>query len=457
MRGWPGSLRGRLVLGAVAVGLVFATLFGAIATLRLHQVEDAAVRTALLTRLDLVRDQVRPDGSLLPDRGSLRTDLVQVVGPDGRVLASSPALTGVPPLVPLQEVRAGGTRRSLSLQQPDIDLVALGVPLRLSASGTSPAGTGALVVAVDGEGFTAARSDLLALLLVGLVSVVLAIAALAWVLAGRALRTVTRLTEGAESIRPGDLEDGLPVPGHDAELARLVGALNRMLHRLHQGHSRELAFAADAGHRLRTPVATLRAEAELALRETDSSEHLAALQRIVADADQLALVVDRMLARTRPRSRAGAGPVHPVLEAATTRWSRQATLSGVTLTVALPAGLDGDIAAPGIGDVVEPIVDNAIRHTPTGGRVGITVAVQEAGTRIEVDVTNSGDGVPSALAPHIFDAWVSGRDASIAGGLGLWLARETARDAGGEVTLVDPSAGRTTFRVVLPCTTGPVG
>ncbi|MEO7980657.1 MAG: HAMP domain-containing sensor histidine kinase, partial [Sporichthyaceae bacterium] len=320
----------------------------------------------------------------------------------------------------------------------------------------SPAGTGALVVAVDGEGFTAARSDLLALLLVGLVSVVLAIAALAWVLAGRALRTVTRLTEGAESIRPGDLEDGLPVPVHDAELARLVGALNRMLHRLHQGHSRELAFAADAGHRLRTPVATLRAEAELALRETDSSEHLAALRRIVADADQLALVVDRMLARTRPRSRASAGPVHPVLEAATTRWSRQATLSGVTLTVALPAGLDGDVASPGIGDVVEPIVDNAIRHTPTGGRVGITVAMQDSGTRITVDVTNSGDGVPSALAPHIFDAWVSGRDASIAGGLGLWLARETARDAGGEVTLVDPSAGRTTFRVLLPCTTGPV-
>ncbi|MEO7982052.1 MAG: hypothetical protein ABI807_14315, partial [Sporichthyaceae bacterium] len=94
MRGWPGSLRGRLVLGAVAVGLVFATLFGAIATIRLHQVEDAAVRTALRTRLDLVRDQVRPDGSLRPDRGSLRTDLVQVVGPDGQVLASSPALTG---------------------------------------------------------------------------------------------------------------------------------------------------------------------------------------------------------------------------------------------------------------------------------------------------------------------------------------------------------------------------
>lgn len=454
MSGWPGSLRGRLVLGAVAVGLVFAGVFGAIATLRLHQVEDAAVTTALRTRLDLVRDEVRPDGSLRPDRGSPRADLVQVVGPDGQVLARSPALAGIPPLVSRRDVLAagnGGARRSVSLQQPDVDLAVLGLPLKVSASASSPAGTGALVVAVDAEGFTAARSDLLALLLVGLVSVVLAIAGLAWVLAGRALRSVTRLTEGAEGIRPGDLEDGLPVPAHDVELARLVGALNRMLARLHQGHSRELAFAADAGHRLRTPVATLRAEAELALRETDPNEHRAALQRIILDADQLTLIVDGMLARTRPRSLVAAGPTLPMLVAATTRWTRHAALAGVTLAVSLPADLGGAITCPCLADVVEPVVDNAVRHTPTDGWVSITVAMHEASSRIAVEVTNSGAGVPTDLAPQIFDAWVSGRDASIAGGLGLWLARETARDAGGEVTLVDPSAGRTTFQVVLPC------
>jgi signal transduction histidine kinase len=452
----PRSLRGRLVLGAVAVGLVFASVFGAVATLRLHQVEDRAVETALRTRLDLVRDQVRPDGTLRPDRGNPQTDLVQVLGPDGRVLTSGPALAGVPPLVTLDAVRShgsSGARSDQSLQHPDIDLAALGVPLRLS--GASPAGTGALVVAVDAEAFTAARADLLSLLLVGLVAVVLAIAVLSWVLAGRALRSVTTLTEEAEGIRSGDLADGLPVPADDAELARLVGALNRMLARLHEGHARELAFAADAGHRLRTPVATLRAEAELALREPDAAQHRAALRRIVRDADQLTVIVDRMLARNR--SRAGtAEPVRSALESAAARWARQAGLLGVTFTVALPTELTADISCPQLVDVVEPIVDNALRHTLGGGSVEMAVSVQQAGTRIAVDVTNTGPGIPSDLVPQIFDAWVSSRDASEAGGLGLWLARETARDTGGEVTLVDPAPGRTTFRVVLPCGPTPI-
>ncbi|MDQ1600432.1 MAG: hypothetical protein QOD68_1906 [Actinomycetota bacterium] len=448
----PRSLRGRLVLGAVAVGLVFATLFGAVATLRLHQVEDAAVDTALRTRLDLVRDEVRSDGTLRPDRGSPQTDLVQVLGPGGEVLTSGPALAGVPPLVSLDEVRShgsSGARSDRSLQHPDIDLAVLGVPLVLS--GTSPAGTGALVVAVDAEGFTAARADLLSLLLVGLVAVVLAIAVLSWVLAGRALRSVTTLTEEAEAIRAGDLADGLPVPADDAELARLVGALNRMLGRLHDSHNRELAFAADAGHRLRTPVATLRAEAELALREPDPAQHLAALRQIVRDADQLTLIVDRMLARNRSRARTAAEPVRSSLESETIRWLRQAGLLGVTFTLQLLSGLTNDITCPELIDVVDPIVDNAIRHTPRGGQVAMILVLDPTPARLRVDVTNSGAGIPRELVPQVFDAWVSGRDASVAGGLGLWLARETARDSGGEVTLVDPSPGRTTFRVVLPC------
>jgi two-component system sensor histidine kinase TctE len=453
----PRSLRGRLVLGAVAVGLVFAAVFGAVATLRLHQVEDRAVDTALRTRLDLVRDQVRPDGTLRPDRGTPQTDLVQVLAPDGKVLTSGPALAGVPPLVTLDAVRShgsSGARTDRSLQRPDIDLAALGVPLRLS--GASPAGTGALVVAVDAEGFTAARADLLSLLLVGLLAVVLAIAVLSWVLAGRALRSVTTLTEEAEGIRSDDLADGLPVPDDDAELTRLVGALNRMLARLHESHARELAFAADAGHRLRTPVATLRAEAELALREPDPAQQRAALRRIVRDADQLTVIVDRMLARNRSRSTT-TEPVRSSLESAAARWTRQADLLGVAFTVVLPAELTAEITCPGLTDVVEPIVDNAVRHTPSGGRVELGVCLQQTGTRITVDVTNSGPGIPIELVPQVFDAWVSSRDASEAGGLGLWLARETARDTGGEVTLVDPSPGRTTFRVVLPCRATRIG
>ena len=451
----PTSLRNRLVLGAVAVGATFAVLFGVGATWRINHAADQAVRSALLSRAELARDEVAGDGALRHDAGSPKTDLVQVVGPDGRIRSNSPALTGVAPLVDVAAVarETTGVRTSTTLSNPDVDLAVLGVPVGLAARGTSPAGTGALVVAVDAEGFHAVTSDLLSLLVLGLVAVVLAVAVLAWVLTGRALRNVTRLTESAEAVGPDDLATGLPRPRGDVELARLVGALNRMLVRLHDSHATELAFAADAGHRLRTPVATLRAEAELALRETDHKEQTAALERIVADADRLTSIVDRMLARSRTRTQTPE-PVLAALQDAMGRWRRQAEIARVTLDIHIGDCVTDTTPSGDLVEIIEPILDNAVRHTPPDGRVEVDVRSEpDAGqARIAIDVSNTGAGVPDHLAPQVFDAWVSSRDASVAGGLGLWLARETARDAGGDVSLARTGPEGTTFTIVLPVT-----
>ncbi len=447
----PSSLRNRLVLGAALVGFAFALVFGVVASWRINHAEDQAIHAALLSRVELARDEVTTDGSISQDAGSPKTDLVQVIGPDGTIRASSPALTGARPLVDVTTVRASpnGVEERLALQRPDIDLAVLAVPVELARNAGSPAGTGALVVAVDAEGFNAASSNLLGLLIGGLSAVVLAMTALSWALTGRALASVTRIAEDAEAVRPQDLASGLPVPRRDVELARLVEALNRMLVRLHQGHATELAFAADAGHRLRTPVATLRAEAELALRETDPAELTAALERVVHDADQLTSIVDRMLARIRAREPAPES-VRDVLGDASSRWHRQATLAQVTLALGIDEEITGETSCVEIVEIVEPILDNALRHTPEGGSVDVEARLEGEGRRtLEVSISNTGDPVAPDLLPHVFDAWVSSRDASVAGGLGLWLARETARDLGGDVELVeDPH--RTVFRVRLP-------
>lgn len=451
----PSSLRNRLVLAGVAVGLTFAVLFGIGATWSIRHAEDQAVTAALQSRLELARDGVTSTGALRGDAGSPKTDLVQVVAPDGTVRSSSPALAGLAPLIDVSTVAAGGgpVHDTVALQQPDIDLALLGVPIRLDRSQTAPAGTGLLIVAVDAEGFNAAATNLQRVLVAGLLTVVVAIAILSWVLTGHALRSVTRLTESAEAVGPDDLATGLSVPRQDAELARLVGALNRMLVRLHHSHSTELAFAADASHRLRTPVATLRAEAELAVRETDPDQQLAALQRIIQDADQLTLIVDRMLARSRARRHTPQVVVAALGEAGS-RWRRQAELAEVNFEIDV-----GDDVAPTaqcaeLVEIIEPVVDNAVRHTPVGGCVRIEVRAQgnpgRASDRIVIDVSNAGDGVAADTAPHVFDAWFSSRDASVAGGLGLWLARETARDIGGDVALTDARADSTTFRIVVP-------
>lgn len=453
----PSSLRNRLVLGAALVGIAFAIIFGTLAAWRVQHATDQAISAALQSRMELARDEVAADGTMRRDAGSPKTDLVQVLGPDGEARSSSPSLAGVPPLVRLSLAAAapGGFFQSrVWLKQPDVDLAVLAVPLRVGATGDSPAGTGTLVVATDTEGFNTATSNLLWLLIMGLGTVVLAMTAVAWVLTGRALTSVTRLTESAESVRPGGLASGLPVPRRDAELKRLVGALNRMLACLHDSHVTELAFAADAGHRLRTPVATLRAEAELALRETDPEELTAALERVVADADQLASIVDRMLARNRADSRAPE-PVVEVIGEASSRWHRQAALADVTFSVRIEEEITTATECAELSEIMDPIIDNAFRHTPAKGSVDVQVRLDAAPAgMLQATVSNTGEPVPDELAPHLFDAWVSSRDATLAAGLGLWLARETARDLGGDVTLLSQNAP-TTFRVRLPTSARP--
>jgi signal transduction histidine kinase len=452
----PRSLRNRLVLGAAAVGLAFSVLFGVVATWRVNHAETQAVHAALQSRLVLARDEVAADGTISQDAGSPKTDLVQVLRPDGTIRASTAALAAAPALIDVSAVpsTSAGVERRVALQHPDIDLAVLAVPLALTAQAGSPAGTGALVVAVDAEGFNTATDQLLGLLIAGLSAVVLAMTALSWILTGRALHNVTRIAEDAESVTPRDLASGLPVPHRDAELARLVEALNRMLGRLHQSHASELAFAADAGHRLRTPVATLRAEAELALRETDPAELSAALERIVDDADQLTSIVDRMLARSRAHDH-GPELVLDVLAAARGRWQRQAELAEVTLSVRAATTITPTTMCAELAEMVEPILDNAVRHTPAGGAVDIDLHVEPLpGPSLVVRVSNTGEAIPANLADHVFDAWVSSRDASVAGGLGLWLARETARDLGGDITLVHDGPHTTTFQVELPIIDG---
>ncbi len=451
MRFTPSSLRQRLVLGAVAVGITFSVVFGLGASWRLQQAQSQAIRAELISRADLARDEVAGDGTLIRDAGSPKTDLVQVVAPDGSVLASSPGMSRVPALTdPRQVAAAGGSfEKRVALQRPDVDLAILGVPVRIASPGGGH-GTGVLVVAVDVEGFAAASSDLVALLLVGLLVVIVAIAALTWVITGRALRSVTRLTERAEAVLPRELAEGLPSPPRDAELARLVAALNRMLARIDESHAGELAFAADAGHRLRTPVATLRADAELALRDGDPAEQREALTRIVQDADHLTSIVNGMLLRSRARRRPHL-PVTLELRTALERWRRQAGVQSVELRLTVAGSVSEQTACAALVEVLDPVVDNATRHTPPGGRIGLDVRREHRSPsdRVVVDVTNTGSVVPPELAPRIFDPWVSSRDASTAGGLGLWLAREMAHDAGGDLVLV-ADTDVTTFRVSLP-------
>jgi signal transduction histidine kinase len=436
MSWFPRSLRNRLVAIAALTTFVVMTGAAAIATWQIRTITDRALSDAARTRLSAVRDGLTPGGQLPSSTRVQRTaTYVQVLGADGRVVSASPALRDAPPLLSVAVARRGLHHpRLLNLNQPDLDLAVIAEPATVNA------GQGAVIVGVDSQGFLDARDQLRTVVLLGVPLVVVLTGLLTWLVTGRAFRAVTRLAEDADALSVADTGRGLSVHTGDSELGRLVVALNRMLDRLNTHYATNLAAAAETTHRLRTPLATLRAEAELALLDDDPAGARVALERIVADTDRLTGIVDRLLAA------AGGHSDVRDLRAAVTEvggdWQRQAAAHARRATVHC-TGI-GFVDVTLLRAVTDPLVENAIRHSTSDRPV--TVTVDRADGDVRIRVSNHGGGVPAALRDQLFQPW-TGR---AHGGLGLWLAREAARSAGGDVVCDSYGPPTTTFLARLP-------
>jgi signal transduction histidine kinase len=214
-----------------------------------------------------------------------------------------------------------------------------------------------------------------------------------------------------------------------------------MLARLGEHHARNLAAAAETTHRLRTPLATLRAEAELALTEDDPAQMRDALRSVVSDADRLGAIIDRLLrigsSGSLPR------PIDAVVADLRPEWERQARTAGAELE--LHSSGTGHVDTQLLRAVVEPLVENALAYGEQGSTLTIRISANE---RLDAVVDNVGGGVPAEIRASLFEPWVSGTPGR--SGLGLWLARETAREAGGDVTCDEFGPGMTRFSAHLP-------
>jgi signal transduction histidine kinase len=438
MRRPPRSLRGQLVTVAAVTTFVAMSGAAAIAAWQIRAITDRALSDAVRTRLAAVQDGLTPTGRLPSSTVVQRTaTYVQVLAADGRVVSASPALSDVPPLLPIAVAHRGGRHpQLLNLSHPDLDLAVIAEPVSVNSE------QGAVIVGVDSQGFLDARAQLRTVVLLGVPLVVVLTGMLTWVVTGRAFRAVTRLAEDADALSVADTGRGLSVQTGDIELGRLVAALNRMLERLNQHYATNLAAAAETTHRLRTPLATLRAEAELALLGDDPAAARVALERIVADTDRLTDIVDRLLA--------AAGGHRDVrdLQAAVTEaggeWQRQAAAHARRATMHCTG--EGCVDMTLLRAVVDPLVENAIRHTTPDRPVMVTVDGTDTDVRIRV--SNHGAGIPVEMREQLFQPW-TGR---AHGGLGLWLAREAARSAGGDVICDTYGPPATTFLARLPTT-----
>jgi signal transduction histidine kinase len=434
------SLRARLttvatilVAGALAAGAILLS---------------AAVQRSLLTAVDEAARQRAVDVGLLIDTGRLPdpipveagTPLVQVVDAGDRVVAASPGGDRlVPILLPedVAAVRAGESRR--------LDGSRLGMSGELYVVG-APAGEEdepltVLVARSLGEVEDAIRVVRVVLftaapLLVG------AFAAACWLLVGQALRPVAALRQGAEDITTTWEHRRLPLPVAEDEVHRLAVTLNDMLDRLERSNARQRAFVSDAAHELRSPLAAIRTQLEVARAHPANADWDETSADALADVERLSRLVDDLLVLARadeaPRRRFEPVDLAQVADDVVARYDSSTV--PVRRVGAASVPLIGDVDA--LGRIASNLIDNAVRHAASA--VTVDVAVADGGMAA-LTVTDDGPGIPAADTERVFDRFTRldearSRDAG-GTGLGLPIVRELVRIHGGTVGLEDNRPG----------------
>ena len=404
---------------------------------------DPGLRSHALTVAgELANDGVAAAVTALPG-------IVQIQRPDGGLLASSSDAGPTALLTAAQ-------RRQAMAGEVSVTTTVHGDRNRLLARAASVVGGGsALVVVGTGTDVAeAAVGNVRTALLAGGPPAVLLAGLGAWLLAGAALRPVERMRRQAAAMGEGDPTARLPVPATRDEIAALGNTMNDLLDRLHQALQRQRGFVADAGHELRTPLAILRTELELAARP---GRDRAALARAVGAAgeetDRLIRLTEDLLLLARTDN------AQPVLNRQDVRLDellRTATdRAGTVIELRCPDGLRVDADPVRLRQVVDNLLDNAQRHAPAGSAVTVTATRSADG--VEIEVCDSGPGFPPEFLPSAFERFqradaARGRDDG-GTGLGLAIVRALVEAHGGHVDADNQPGGGARVWLTLPAST----
>ena len=401
----------------------------------------------------------------------------QVVYPPGRLPETVPG-TGVPAeidvftggglLVQTQSQSLGpdylsraaaGVLRSGAAVGPVDVRDASGGPRRVYAA-AQPVGPerAAVIVSLSATQLETLTRRLLAALLVGGGLVVAIGGGLAWLVVSRTLRPVRAIAAAAREVGDQELGRRVTVPAPSDEVGELRDTFNEMLGRLERSFEALRRFTADASHELRTPLTLMRTEVDVALaRDRGAPEYRRALDRVRSELEHMARVVDQLLLLAQ----ADAGrlvPAGDVIDAAdlaeevAARWRGAAAEHGVGIEVEAPGS--GTLTADRhlLRRVLDNLVDNALRHSPSTGRIELRVR-QDDGTWV-FEVADQGPGVAPELHDRIFERFGRADPARSRGsggtGLGLALSAAVARAHGGTLELVDGGRPGAVFRLRLP-------
>jgi signal transduction histidine kinase len=439
----PLGIRRRLFLAVVAVVAV------AVAALLLGF--NVLLQSSLdKSSKDLLRSRAAEQVSLLRVSGGRLTllDAPDGAGPDtnawvfaqGRVLEQPRVGAKINAAA---RALAGGPRRFVEISGSDTRLYAAPIVFGGKRLGT------VVVAASLGPYEETRRVAVIASLIFGALVLILVAFAARWLLAS-SLRPVRRMTRQAATWSERDLDQRFAVGDPYDELTELAATLDGLLDRLAASLRHEQRFSSELSHELRTPIARVLAESELALRrDRPPEEYRAALEVVHRNAEQLARIVDALVAAARHEA-AGVRGTADAYSVASEAAAGLVADRGIDFEIEDPGtpvrlGIDADLAER----ILQPVLENACRY----GSSRVRVSIGRRDSTVRYLVADDGPGVGEDERETIFEPGVRGRLGETGGadgaGLGLSLARRLARSADGDVEAVaDGQGGR--FLIRLP-------
>jgi signal transduction histidine kinase len=327
----------------------------------------------------------------------------------------------------------------------------------------SEAGKGAIAVSLQtiDQDMVVIRN----IFLVAIPSTLLMIAGGAWVLSGSALGPVRKLTQVIQQVTATGLDQQVPVGSTDVEFVELIEVFNQMLTRLERSFKQSSRFSGDAAHELKTPLAILRGELELAMCEAEPGSALQqSLSNLLDEVSRLSTIVRKLLLL----SLADAGQISLRRDSVDFVEILAVLVEDIELLdpkLLVKVELDDNLQVRGDRDlliqVLQNLIDNAIKYNLPEGAVGrwLSIVARRQVHSVQVTIANASKDIPLEERDRIFDRFYRGdlsRNRKREGfGLGLSLSREIARAHNGELRLDQTPKGQTAFTLTLPALVGP--
>lgn len=285
--------------------------------------------------------------------------------------------------------------------------------------------------------------------------------ALGYVLADASLRPLERMVDELEAITDGRSLHRRLAPVSADELARLAGTMNRMLARLEESFGSLRRFTADASHELKTPLMVLRAGVERAMTNPRTpTEALQALEEVLQEIHRMSEMVENLLTLARADEGGARLAVQPAdLRELLAEASETAGIlgeeNGINLRTEVPAEpVIAFVDRSRVWQLLLNLVTNAMKYTPSGGKVSLGLVDQ--GEAVAIVVGDNGIGIPAGDLPHIFDRFYRADPARSrtgqrpGAGLGLAITKWIAEAHGGHITVQSRLGRGTVFTVTLP-------